>query len=1218
MHGCRNPALDVPIFVKPAAPLPLRIKIISWNCRTLFGSTQGTTEQAKRVRATHAKLKGLIKLADITLIQESHGTEADLSSLRHKYPDHIVRGSFGDSPSAGGLVFVIGMKFVEAYGDPVLLKKVLRVREVVPGRIAFVTLPAVMDLTRLAIFNIHIDPGIPGYDPRYGNAKLRMIHQLFGSVPAKPLTHSILAGDWNIVEADDPRFHPRVNKFVPDCSIHSKLLEAKLVGYTELHQPAYTRCQIEEGAISVLSRIDRFYSNWYTCELLDRKPQTSTVGLVTDLATPSDHVPILVSFSPPSDGPPEFPNIPSWVAKHSEFPGAVGRMWACVEHLEMNSMDRLGMAKSILHSAAVVTKRLAAATGAHSTAEKLHWALLAYRGARQGYTGVKLLRRAAAAYAPLQEWLPEGIRSGDLEALAKVVADLSARHFDEEIVEVQSGGGLSRPKVRSRLSQLQVLAATWRSHRRRISLVAVLDPHGIPQASPEASAELLANHWGPVFEAKVIEAESASMVMPFTQAVPQGIRWVADKEGFFEVMAKPRDSAPGPDGIPFGAWRAAGPKLFDVMFNAFSSFMQGAPLPEGFNECNLAFIPKGEDPNDAHLVARTPNTTRPISLSNTDSKYFALALNRPLAEAAKVTVHPRQRGFVQGRSLIDNILEVEGFGQSYTIAEADNPAIILFDIMAAFPSLSHQWLFVVLRKMRVPVQFINALKALYKDGFATINLNGKRWRRFPILSGIRQGCPASGTLFALAIDPCLRYLISKIGPERGIMNAYADDIAAVLRDLFDSLKIIDDSFKTIGRATSLHLHPGKVLIIPLWKYKEADIRRQIKLIAPRLAKAGIEDCGKLLGIFVGPGAEALQWRGVAEELRARSRYLASLNLAWSGVAPLYRSHVLSVTSHVLQLAPPSRELKQVESNCLAVVTKTPARAVPLAVLSRLKEFGLATNFPCIDIMGEAAAYRAMAASDVFPKMIAELARARASRYFNISPFLRWWTRGGVLGHLARVKEHVEFIALAPPVETYGVQRWAAELLSNNIPMARLDECIAKRLSTLLKMPTSEATAARVRERIGTAKGIVPPCAVASMLRTICNAWTTTGRFSGPTAACPFGCGALASDRFSHFPDCLSLRDMWNEVCPGAAPIFQHLSLAHAALTANTLNPEEVVQLILWSDVVGQCLNDARAVDPPLVVRGLVGKNMIIARLRFLGVQSDSTRIAIRCMRSSFL
>jgi hypothetical protein len=876
------------------------------------------------------------------------------------------------------------------------------------------------------------------------------------------------------------------------------------------------------------------------------------------------------------------------------------------------------MAKSILHSAAVITKHKAATIGADSTAEKLHWSLLAYRGARQGHVGDRLVRRSAAAYPLLQDWLPNGKHSGNIEPLAKLIADLSAKHFDEEIAEVEADSNTPRPKVRSRLSQLHVLAATWRSHRRRISLAAVIDTEGIPQSSPESAAELLEDHWRPVFAEKVITAEAALQLMPFIQQVPPGLQWVVDREGFHEVMAKPRDSAPGPDGIPFGAWRAAGSALYDVMYEAFISFTNGAPLPEHFNDCNLAFIPKGDSPADQHLVARTPSTTRPISLSNTDSKYFALALNRPLAEAATITVHPRQRGFVNGRSLLDNVLEVEGFAQSYAIAEADDPAIILFDIMAAFPSLSHQWLFVVLKKMKAPRATIEAFKALYKDCHATINLLGKRRRRFAIRSGIRQGCPASGTLFALAIDPCIRYLIARIGPTRGIINAYADDIAAVIRNLYDSLKLINDCFETVGRATALHLHPGKVVVIPLWKFDEADVRRRIKSIVPRLASAKIEDCGKLLGFFVGPGAEKLQWRGVAEELRARARYLASLNLAWSGVAPLYRSHVLSTTSHILQLAPPTKELRQVESNILAVVTKTPANAVPLTVLTRMKDFGLRTDFMSMDILGKAAAYRAMAGSAAYPKMLTEIARARDARDCNLSPYLRDWTRRGILGHLTAVKQHVEHIAGTTPFETYGIQQWAAKTLKANIPLKLLDECIAKRLTTFMKKKVAPEAAALARARIFAAKDKVPACTVASMLRTICNAWTTTGRFSGLTSACPFGCGTPEADRFSHFPGCSSLRDLWQEVCPGATSFFQHLSLEITTLTAPMLNPDEVVQAIIWTDVVGQCLNDARASNPPHEIHGVVGRNMIIARLRFLGVQSDATRIAIRSMRSTFL
>ncbi len=127
-----------------------------------------------------------------------------------------------------------------------------------------------------------------------------------------------------------------------------------------------------------------------------------------------------------------------------------------------------------------------------------------------------------------------------------------------------------------------------------------------------------------------------------------------------------------------------------------------------------------------------------------------------------------------------------------------------------------------------------------------------------MLSGIRQGCHASGPLFALVIDPCLRYLISHIGPKHGIVNAYADDIAAVLRYMFETIGLVDNIFKLIGKATSLHLHPGKVQIIPFWKYEAESIRRQIRILAPRLAEAKIQGCGKVLGIFVGPGADKFQ------------------------------------------------------------------------------------------------------------------------------------------------------------------------------------------------------------------------------------------------------------------------------------------------------------------------------------------------------------------------
>ncbi len=117
--------------------------------------------------------------------------------------------------------------------------------------------------------------------------------------------------------------------------------------------------------------------------------------------------------------------------------------------------------------------------------------------------------------------------------------------------------------------------------------------------------------------------------MQFTPRVPEGIQWAIDREAFRELVARPREGAPGPDGIPYSAWRLAGTVFMDILFEAYEAFMLGQALPEDFNECLMVFIPKGDEPGDRGTVARSPGMTRPISLSNTASKFFCLSYTSP-------------------------------------------------------------------------------------------------------------------------------------------------------------------------------------------------------------------------------------------------------------------------------------------------------------------------------------------------------------------------------------------------------------------------------------------------------------------------------------------------------------------------------------------------------------------------------------------------------------
>jgi hypothetical protein len=1155
----------------------------------------------------------LVRQFAIVALQETHGNQHDLHTLHHIYPEHLILGSFSVASRGGGLVFIIDRKFAMQY--QVEREEQIEVRHTVPGRVATIRLPATNGLLALEVTNVHFEVDLQAGAVGHYGARAALARTILRAVAPRSSTHTLLVGDWNSTASDDPRFNPVEGTFSAGRGSIAKILEQGLTDFTELFQPHFTRRGLSGGVIVNLSRIDRIYSNQPTCELLDRKPMVATLGLIMDTTTPSDHIPVTVKFFPPPAGPPSHPTIASWIAKHPFFPIAVTQLWRTARHVRAEPMARLSIAKEVLHAAAIAVKKKAEEVGATTIPEKLHWALLAFRGLRMGDAGRFHLRRAAGAFPDLASWLPGGTSADDPHKLGDLVADLAAKTLNTDILETMTDEGPPSSKGRTKLSKLHSLAATWRSQRRRLILTTIVDSEGNPQDDPESAAGLLEDFWAPVFKEKKIDPREALKVMPFTPKAPPDIEWKLDKTQFREIISRPREGAPGPDGIPYTAWRLAGTDLTDILYEAYAAFMSGEVLPADFNECLLVFIPKGDEAGDHGTVARAPGLTRPISLSNTASKFFALAINRPLAQVAQVTVHPRQRGFVGGRSITDNVIEIEGFAQSYAIADAEDPAILLFDIRAAFPSLAHVWLWVVLIRMGIPKEFIAAIQALYHGGLARVVLMGARWGGFPILSGIRQGCPASGSLFALAIDPCIRYLMACLGP-RGLLTAYADDIAAAVKELFEALRILDAAFKVVGLCSALELHPGKVVIIPLWKYVEAEVRAAVAIAAPRLQGALIQNYGKLLGILIGPGAAPRQWFAVREELRSRSRFLASLGMAWSGTLPLYRSHVLPVASHVAQLCHIPKELFRTEASCLAVILKVPYRAVPIGLLRSGRSFGLSYDLPDLRTLGIAATYRAAENSGVLVAVFAEHARARRSRNFNISPYLKGWTHAGVVGHLRETQLKVNASLGLPPLGGRGLQARITKELRKEFNLDLIDATLAKRTTAMTGVPISMMAIGTLRGRLVSLRSSVSQVVQSSVVRSICNAWTTTGRFSGPRSPCPFGCRTARGDRWAHFPHCTALRRMWAVTCPSASMCFAQLTLETALLLSPGLLPDEVVQVALWTDVVGHCANDARAagIAPSRVLQE--GGGMMAARLRFLAVQSDSARTVIRRIRAA--
>ena len=145
-------------------------------------------------------------------------------------------------------------------------------------------------------------------------------------------------------------------------------------------------------------------------------------------------------------------------------------------------------------------------------------------------------------------------------------------------------------------------------------------------------------------------------------------------------------------------------------------------------------------------------------------------------------------------------------------------------------------------------------------------------------AGVRQGCPLSGIIFATCVDILLRRICRILRPHE-LLRAYADDIALVLLDYQCSAGAISIIFKEFAEISALHLNIGKTVFIPLWPYQdETHIRRLLREDCPLWRNIHIDCKGKLLGIFVGPGAADCSWDKPLKQFIRRVEHWAALHM----------------------------------------------------------------------------------------------------------------------------------------------------------------------------------------------------------------------------------------------------------------------------------------------------------------------------------------------------
>ena len=204
-------------------------------------------------------------------------------------------------------------------------------------------------------------------------------------------------------------------------------------------------------------------------------------------------------------------------------------------------------------------------------------------------------------------------------------------------------------------------------------------------------------------------------------------------------------------------------KAVNVLWDVAQALLRGCVPPEWYNAARFCPIPKvasfrTEDGSLWHL----PKDTRPISVVNADNRMVANLFRSPLAKIAAGVVHPSQRGFVDGRVMLDNVLELDDYMREVFFKHSG--ALFFLDVVAAFPSLSHDYLWSTLHGMGMPSDWLGAMKSFYvRNDHILKDSEGNKKVVFTVGSGVRQCCSFSLVHFALVLDPFIRCLVDRLG-----------------------------------------------------------------------------------------------------------------------------------------------------------------------------------------------------------------------------------------------------------------------------------------------------------------------------------------------------------------------------------------------------------------------------------------------------------------------
>ena len=140
--------------------------------------------------------------------------------------------------------------------------------------------------------------------------------------------------------------------------------------------------------------------------------------------------------------------------------------------------------------------------------------------------------------------------------------------------------------------------------------------------------------------------------------------------------------------------------------------------------------------------------------------------------------------------------------------------------------------------------------------------------QFLMARGVRQGCPASGLLFAMAFDPIFRWLQESVIP-RNVDNleflqptqcAYADDLAIASSSFRVLMFALAPAFRSIDYIAGLNLNSRKCCWGQYGNEEHDSLRTWISENFEEFREMQIVRHTKNVGTMIGPNGHLHRWK----------------------------------------------------------------------------------------------------------------------------------------------------------------------------------------------------------------------------------------------------------------------------------------------------------------------------------------------------------------------